>query len=111
MERRQSTGGPHHAVLRVQHPRLPLVALKQRRLHAKTLADIIVNHRPQLFVIPQQNNLEGGADTSAAGWWHCKVHQLFDRLFVHRHSVLLIYVMLTATSAKDHIGHDIKILF
>lgn len=109
-ERRQSTGGPYHAVLRVQHPGLLLVALKERRLHAKGLADIIVNHRPQLFVIPQQNNLEERADTSAARWRHCKGHQLFGRLFAHRYLVLLIYATFTATSAKDYIGHDVKML-
>lgn len=103
-------GGPHHAILRVQHQCLFLVALKERRLHAKSLADIIVNHRPQLFVIPQQNYLEGRADTSAVRWWHCKGHQLFERLILHRHSVLVIYVTLRAASAKDHAGHDIKIL-
>lgn len=56
---------PHHAVLRIQHPRLILIALKKRHLHAKTLAEVVVDHRPQLFVIPKQNNLERRADTLA----------------------------------------------
>lgn len=61
----KTRGRPHHAVLHIQHPRLIPVALKERCLHAKTLAEVIVDHRPQLFVIPKQNNLERRVDTSA----------------------------------------------
>ena len=107
MEKRQSTRRPHHAVLRIQHPRLIPVPLKKRRLHAKTLAEVVVDHRPQLFVIPKQNNLEQRVDTSAVRVVVVLVKAISS---LKGYLLLLIYVMVTATSAKDLAGHYTKIL-
>lgn len=51
-------GDSYHAVLRVQHLGLVPVTFKEGRLHAKALAEIIVDYRPQLLMVPKQNNLE-----------------------------------------------------
>lgn len=62
-------------------------------------------------MIPKQNNLEQRVDTSTMRVVALvKATSPLKGYFAHRHLLLLIYVTVTATSIKDHVGHYIKIL-
>jgi len=58
-------------------------------------------------VIPKQNNLEQRVDTSAVRVVVVLVKAISS---LKGYLLLLIYVMVTATSAKDLAGHYTKIL-
>lgn len=56
--RRLRCGPAHHAVLRVQHVGVPVVPLEERPVKPQALQLLILNHRPQLLVVPKKNHLE-----------------------------------------------------
>lgn len=48
----------HHAVLRVQHVGVSVVPLEERPVQSQALQMLILDHRPQLLVVPKKNHLE-----------------------------------------------------
>lgn len=52
-------GVAHHAVLRVQQVGLPVVPLEEGPVQPQALQLLILDHRPQLLVVPKKNHLEG----------------------------------------------------
>lgn len=50
----------YHAVLYVQHVGLRVVPLEERPVQPQILQLLILDHRPQLLVVPKENHLEGG---------------------------------------------------
>jgi hypothetical protein len=47
-----------HAVLCVQHKGVPVIPFEERPIHPQVSQLLILDHRPQLFVISKQNHLE-----------------------------------------------------
>lgn len=107
-EKRKSTRGPHHAVLRVQHERLLAVALKERNLHAKALAEVVVDHRPQLFVIPKQNHLEQTVDTSTVRV--VVLVKASSNLKGYFYTDMCCFLFMLQLWQPQHVGHYIKVL-
>ena len=54
-----AAGQAHHAVLRVQHVGIPVVPLEERPVQPQALHVVILDHRPQLLVVSEENHLEG----------------------------------------------------
>lgn len=57
--RRHRCGAAHHAVLCVQHVGISVVPLEERPVQPQALQLLILDHRPQLLVVPKKNHLEG----------------------------------------------------
>lgn len=57
----QRLGRAYHAVLYVQHVGLRVIPLEERPVQPQILQLLILDHRPQLLVVPEKNHLEGQA--------------------------------------------------
>lgn len=47
-----------HPVLGVQHVGVPVIALKEGLIHPQVPQLLVLDYRPQLLVVPQENHLE-----------------------------------------------------